>query len=78
MKTKDSKSNMLTSRDVSIPGSEMYDTLENLGIEEEEDNFYSIGDNGHGDQEEETEENIALNYHWYIMTLKGGQSRKPA
>ena len=75
MKTKDKKSNLLAGRDVSIAGSEMYDTLEDLGIEEEEDNFYNSGLTRNNDLAEESEEIIALNYHWDIMTVKD-QSRK--
>ena len=75
MKTKDKKSNLLAGRDVSIAGSEMYDTLEDLGIEEEEDNFYNSGLTRNNDLAEESEETIALNYHWDIMTVKD-QARK--
>ena len=70
MKEKVDNRKRFAGRDVTIPGSEMYDTLENLGIEEEEYNFYSPEFKGQSDPEEDTEEKIALNYHWYIMTLK--------
>jgi len=75
MKAKSNNTNLLGGRDISIPGSEIYDTLDNLGIEEEEDKFYSLMADPEIDRQEETEEAIALNYHWYIMTLKG-HSRK--
>ena len=74
MRAKGDNRNLLAGRDISIPGSEMYETLENLGIEEE-DHFYSLMADPENNRQEETEEAIALNYHWYIMTLKG-HSRK--
>ena len=70
MKTRDDSPNLLSGRDIAIPGSEMYDTLENLGIEEEEYDFYNSGIDGRSDAGEDSEEKIALNYHWYIMTIK--------
>jgi hypothetical protein len=68
---------MLAGRDIAIPGSDMYDTLENLGIEEEEYNFYSLGNYDHNDLQENTGETDAVNYHWYIMTLKGNTQKQP-
>jgi hypothetical protein len=75
MRSKGENRKKLAGRDIAIPGSDMYDTLENLGIEEQEYNFYHLGSEGHSDEEEDTEENIALNYHWFISTIKN-DSRK--
>jgi hypothetical protein len=77
MKTTNDKRQLLTGSDIAIHGSEMYDTLENPGIEEEEYNFYSSGAEGFSDPEEDSEEKIALNYHWYIITAED-QARKSA
>jgi|WetSurMetagenome_2_1015567.scaffolds.fasta_scaffold599155_1 hypothetical protein len=75
MKTNVDKGRVLAGRDIAIPGSEMYDTLENLGIEEEEYSFYSLNANGQMDSEEDSEEKIALNYHWYLMTIEGDRRK---
>ena len=70
MKATSDNRKLIAGRDINIPGSEMYDTLENLGIEEEEYNFYSPGADGHSNQEEDAEEKMSFNYHWYTMTQK--------
>ena len=41
--------------DLDIPGSELDDADENIGEEDEENNFYSIGGDNHNDLEEERE-----------------------
>ena len=39
--------------DLDIPGSELDDTMEDIGSEDEENNFYSIGGDNHSDLEED-------------------------
>lgn len=39
-------------RDLDIPGSELDDKMEDIGSEDEENNFYSVGDDEHTDQDE--------------------------
>jgi hypothetical protein len=39
--------------DLDIPGAEMDDNQENIGSEDEENNYYSFGDDNHNDQEED-------------------------
>jgi len=39
--------------DLDIPGAELDDTQENLGSEDEENNYYSIGGDNHNDLEED-------------------------
>lgn len=38
--------------DLDIPGSELNDDMENIGIEDEENNYYSLGGDDHDDLEE--------------------------
>jgi hypothetical protein len=38
--------------DLDIPGAEMDDNQENIGSEDEENNYYSLGDDNHNDLEE--------------------------
>ena len=42
--------------DLDIPGSELDDDQENVGSEDEENNFYSIGGDNHNDLEEDKPE----------------------
>ena len=46
-----------TGKDLDIPGSELDDDLENVGSEDEENNYYSIGGDNHDDLEENKGEN---------------------
>ena len=39
--------------DLDIPGSELDDEQENIGSEDEENNYYSLGGDGHNDLEED-------------------------
>jgi hypothetical protein len=39
--------------DLDIPGSELDDTFENAGIDDEENNYYSLGGDDHNDLEED-------------------------
>ena len=41
-----------TGKDLDVPGSELDDDLENVGSEDEENNYYSIGGDDHDDLEE--------------------------
>ena len=41
--------------DLDIPGSELDDERENIGSEDEENNFYSIGGDNHNDLEEDNQ-----------------------
>ena len=43
-------------RDLDIPGSELDDEQENVGNEDEENNYYSIGGDGHNDLDEDKDE----------------------
>jgi hypothetical protein len=46
-----------TGKDLDVPGSELDDEMENVGSEDEENNYYSIG----GDDHEDLEENKGQN-----------------
>ena len=46
-----------TGMDLDVPGSELDDDLENVGSEDEENNYYSIGGDNHDDLEENKGEN---------------------
>lgn len=46
-----------TGKDLDVPGSELDDDLENVGSEDEENNYYSIGGDNHEDLEENKGEN---------------------
>lgn len=46
-----------TGKDLDVPGSELDDDLENVGSEDEENNYYSIGGDNHDDLEENKGEN---------------------
>jgi hypothetical protein len=46
-------SNDLFSADLDIPGSELDDEQENIGNEDEENNYYSLGGDDHDDLEED-------------------------
>jgi hypothetical protein len=43
-------------KDLDIPGSELDDQQENIGSEDEENNYYSLGGDAHTDLEEDQEE----------------------
>ena len=43
-------------KDLDVPGSELDDKDENIGEEDEENNYYSIGGDDHNDLEEDSEE----------------------
>ena len=43
----------LSGTDLDIPGSEMDDEQENIGSEDEENNYYSLGGDAHNDLEED-------------------------
>ncbi len=40
-------------RELDVPGSELDDQLEDIGSEDEENNYYSIGGDGHDDLDED-------------------------
>ena len=42
-----------SAKDLDIPGSELDDQLENIGSEDEENNYYSLGGDDHEDLEED-------------------------
>ena len=42
--------------DLDVPGSELDDAQEEIGSEDEENNYYSIGGDNHGDLEEDKPE----------------------
>lgn len=46
-----------TGKDLDVPGSELDDDMENVGSEDEENNYYSIGGDNHEDLEENKGEN---------------------
>ena len=46
-----------TGKDLDIPGAELDDDMENVGSEDEENNYYSIGGDNHEDLEENKGEN---------------------
>ena len=43
----------MSGEDLDIPGSELDDTQESIGSEDEENNFYSLGGDAHESQEED-------------------------
>jgi len=43
-------------RDLDVPGSELDDEQENVGNEDEENNYYSIGGDGHNNLDEDKDE----------------------
>jgi hypothetical protein len=47
------KNNVLTGSDLDVPGSELDDNQEDIGSEDEENNYYSIGGDNHNDLEED-------------------------
>jgi hypothetical protein len=44
--------------DLDIPGAELDDQDENIGEEDEENNYYSLGGDDHDDLEETNEDNV--------------------
>lgn len=42
----------LSGRDLDVPGSELDDDMEDIGSEDEENNYYSLGGDAHNDLEE--------------------------
>lgn len=44
-----------TAEDLDIPGTELDDDLENIGSEDEENNYYSLGGDDHNDLDENKE-----------------------
>ena len=46
-----------TGNDLDVPGSELDDAMEQVGSEDEENNYYSIGGDNHDDLEENKGEN---------------------
>lgn len=44
----------LTGEDIDVPGSELDDEQENVGSEDEENNYFSIGGDNHNDLDENT------------------------
>jgi hypothetical protein len=46
-----------TGKDLDVPGSELDDEMEQIGSEDEENNYYSIGGDNHEDLEENKGEN---------------------
>ena len=42
-----------TGKDLDVPGSELDDQQENIGSEDEENNYYSLGGDNHDDLEED-------------------------
>ena len=46
--------------DLDVPGSELDDEQEDIGNEDEENNYYSIGGDRHNDLEEDPEEDLPL------------------
>lgn len=47
-----------TGEDLDVPGSELDDQQENIGSEDEENNYYSLGGDDHNDLEEDKIEKI--------------------
>lgn len=45
--------NHMTGEDLDVPGSELDDEQENIGSEDEENNYYSLGGDDHNDLEED-------------------------
>jgi hypothetical protein len=52
-------------RDLDIPGSELDDASEEIGNEDEENNFYSLGGDDHSDLDELQEDNAIDFYRFY-------------
>jgi len=48
--------NEIPGDDLDIPGSELDDEMENIGSEDEENNYYSLGGDDHDDLDENQEE----------------------
>ena len=48
--------NDVSGSDLDVPGSELDDEQENIGSEDEENNYYSIGGDDHEDLDEDNEE----------------------
>jgi len=48
--------NKISSDDLDVPGAELDDEQEEIGSEDEENNYYSIGGDSHDDLEEDKEE----------------------
>jgi hypothetical protein len=48
--------NDVSGRDLDIPGSELDDEQENIGNEDEENNYYSIGGDGHSNLDEDKDD----------------------
>jgi len=46
----------ISGRDLDIPGSELDDEQENIGNEDEENNYYSIGGDGHSNLDEDKDD----------------------
>lgn len=44
---------LVTGSDLDVPGSELDDQQENIGSEDEENNYYSLGGDAHSDLDEE-------------------------
>jgi hypothetical protein len=44
---------VVTGSDLDVPGSELDDAQENIGSEDEENNYYSLGGDGHNNLEED-------------------------
>jgi len=44
--------------DLDVPGSELDDAMENIGSEDEENNFYSLGGDNHNDLDEDNSQGI--------------------
>ena len=42
----------ITGRDLDVPGSELDDAMEDVGSEDEENNYYSLGGDAHSDLDE--------------------------
>lgn len=51
----DADTEELSGKDLDIPGSELDDEMENIGSEDEENNYYSLGGENHEDLEERNE-----------------------
>ena len=48
------KKHILSGKDLDIPGSELDDAQEDIGSEDEENNYYSLGGDNHDNLEEDT------------------------
>lgn len=46
----------MSGRDLDVPGSELDDEQENIGTEDEENNYYSIGGDNHNNLDEDKDE----------------------